>query len=45
MQTARPIVIVAYRAAWPQEFEAVAAPVRAALGEWALRVDHIGSTF
>ena len=44
MQTARPIVIVAYRAAWPQEFEAVAAPVRAALGEWALRVDHIGST-
>ncbi|MCC7359990.1 MAG: GrpB family protein [Anaerolineales bacterium] len=44
MQTARPILIVAYRPGWPQEFAAVAAPVRATVGEWALRIDHIGST-
>src|SRR5205085_2129958 len=32
------------RAEWPGEFEAVAARLRAALGERALRIDHIGST-
>ncbi len=44
MNTPRPIVIVAYRPQWAEDFNAVAQPVAAALGGWALRVDHIGST-
>jgi GrpB-like predicted nucleotidyltransferase (UPF0157 family) len=35
---------VPYRAEWPSEFEEIARGVREALGELALRVDHIGST-
>lgn len=38
------IEIVPYRPEWPGEFEALAAPLRDALGPLALRVDHIGST-
>ncbi len=38
------IEIVPYDADWPAEFAAIAAEVRAALGDLALRVDHIGST-
>ena len=38
------VEIVAYADDWPREFERVARRVRAALGEQALRVDHIGST-
>ena len=38
------IEIVPYHPEWPAEFEAIAAQVRAALGERALRIDHIGST-
>jgi GrpB-like predicted nucleotidyltransferase (UPF0157 family) len=38
------IEIVPYHPEWPDEFEKIAATVRAALGEMALRVDHIGST-
>lgn len=38
------IEIVPYDAGWPAEFRRVATPVRAALGERALRLDHIGST-
>jgi GrpB-like predicted nucleotidyltransferase (UPF0157 family) len=44
MNIPRPIVIVTYRPEWAAEFQAVAQPVRAALGALALRVDHIGST-
>jgi GrpB-like predicted nucleotidyltransferase (UPF0157 family) len=33
-----------YRPEWPDEFARVAAPIRAALGPLALRIDHIGST-
>ena len=29
---------------WPEEFIAIASPIRAALGDLALRIDHIGST-
>ncbi len=38
------IVIHDYDARWPGEFELVAASLRAALGDLALAVDHIGST-
>jgi GrpB-like predicted nucleotidyltransferase (UPF0157 family) len=38
------IVIVDYDAAWPARFEELASNVRAALGDLALRVEHIGST-
>lgn len=38
------ITIVPYRPSWPAEFTALAAPLRLALGEQALRIDHIGST-
>ncbi|MBI1347665.1 GrpB family protein [bacterium] len=38
------IVIVDYRPEWPDEFQAIAQRMRAALGEMALRIDHIGST-
>ncbi len=37
-------VIVPYQESWPAEFEAIAARLRAGLGELALRIDHIGST-
>ncbi len=33
-----------YRDEWPDEFEVIAVALRSALGEVALRVDHIGST-
>ena len=39
-----PIEIVEYRKAWSEEFDGIAATLRAALGEPALRIDHIGST-
>ena len=38
------IEIVPYDAGWPEEFRRVGMPLRAALGESALRLDHIGST-
>lgn len=38
------IVIVAYRPEWPAEFEQIAAQLADALGDAALRIDHIGST-
>ncbi|WP_369045239.1 GrpB family protein [Sinomonas sp. P10A9] len=39
-----PIRIVEYDAAWPEQFEAVAAGIRAALGPEALSIEHVGST-
>ena len=44
MQNVNPIVIVDYRPQWPDEFAAIAARLREALGAIALRIDHIGST-
>lgn len=38
------ITIVPYDRSWPEEFRAVARPLREALRELALRIDHIGST-
>lgn len=42
--TPKTVEIVAYREAWIEEFEPIAAVLRQALGPLALRVDHIGST-
>lgn len=39
-----PVVIAASDARWPQRFEALRDRLAAALGEAALRIDHIGST-
>ncbi len=38
------IVIVAYDPSWPSLFRSVASRLRHALGDIALRIDHIGST-
>ncbi len=38
------IEIVPYDQRWPAEFRRVGAPLRAALGDLAARIDHIGST-
>ena len=38
------IAIVEYDPRWPDEFAAIGASLRAALGTAALRIDHIGST-
>ncbi|POZ60091.1 GrpB family protein [Chromobacterium alticapitis] len=38
------IEIVPHQVSWAAEFEIVAARLRAAMGEQALRIDHIGST-
>jgi len=38
------IEIVPYDRRWPAEFRRVGAPVRAAMGAMAARIDHIGST-
>jgi GrpB-like predicted nucleotidyltransferase (UPF0157 family) len=38
------IEIAPYDENWPREFAEIAGPLRAALGEVALRIDHIGST-
>lgn len=40
----REIVIVEYRTEWPQEFQRIASSLEDALGDVALRIDHIGST-
>ena len=39
-----PIIIVPYDTAWPGRFQQLAMDLRAALGDIALRIDHIGST-
>ncbi len=41
---ANPVVVVPYDAEWPALFRQIAAPMRDALGDVALRIDHIGST-
>ena len=38
------IAIIPYQACWPDEFRAIGMRLRAALGDRALRIDHIGST-
>lgn len=39
-----PPIIVAYNPEWPSRFEEEASRIRAALGEVAVRIDHVGST-
>ena len=39
-----PIAVVDYDERWPAEFERVARTLRAALGEAALAIEHVGST-
>ena len=40
----KPVRIVSYDPAWPQNFQTIGAALRGALGDTALRIDHIGST-
>lgn len=39
-----PILVVPYAPEWPVRFAELAAPIRQALGDVAVRIDHIGST-
>jgi GrpB-like predicted nucleotidyltransferase (UPF0157 family) len=39
-----PVVIVDYDPAWPERYEALRAPIAAALGELAAEIVHLGST-
>lgn len=43
-QQRRAITIVDYNPDWPAQFESIRAGLQAALGDLALRIDHIGST-
>ena len=38
------VTIVTYKPGWPGEFQSIARDLRKALGNLALRIDHIGST-
>jgi GrpB-like predicted nucleotidyltransferase (UPF0157 family) len=38
------MTVIPYNSAWPDEFRAIATTLRAALGDLAIRIDHIGST-
>ena len=38
------VEILPYKQSWPSEFREIASALRGALGELALRIDHIGST-
>jgi GrpB-like predicted nucleotidyltransferase (UPF0157 family) len=42
--TSEPVQVVDYDAAWPSQFENLAARARTALGELVNRVEHVGST-
>ena len=41
---ARVIAIIPYQDRWPREFQEIGRALRSALGDLALRIDHIGST-
>jgi GrpB-like predicted nucleotidyltransferase (UPF0157 family) len=43
-QLSGPILLADYDPAWPELFEREAARIKAALGERALRIEHVGST-
>ncbi|MEK3779247.1 GrpB family protein [Paenibacillus sp. FSL R5-0810] len=38
------IIVVPYNPSWKEEFKSIGLEIRQALGELAIRVDHIGST-
>lgn len=39
-----PIIVVPYDSSWKEEFKSIGLEIRQALGELAIRIDHIGST-
>lgn len=39
-----PVQVIPYQSRWPQEFQTLKSQMTDALGELALRIDHIGST-
>lgn len=39
-----PIIVVPYDSSWKQEFKSIGFEIQQALGELAIRIDHIGST-
>lgn len=39
-----PIILAQYDPQWPDQFRQLAVPIRDALGDIAVRIDHIGST-
>ncbi|HYH11746.1 MAG TPA: GrpB family protein [Thermomicrobiales bacterium] len=39
-----PVIVVPYSAEWPERFRALGGELRRALGDVAVRIDHIGST-
>ncbi|MEK4117299.1 MULTISPECIES: GrpB family protein [Paenibacillus] len=39
-----PIIVVPYNPSWKEEFKSIGLEIRQALGELAIRIDHIGST-
>ncbi|MBE3558352.1 MAG: GrpB family protein [Ktedonobacteraceae bacterium] len=44
MKAGDPVWIAPYDPTWPEQFQQLARPMRAALGPVAMRIDHIGST-
>lgn len=40
----KPVTVQKYSTQWKQDFEAIKAELEAALGELALRIEHVGST-
>jgi GrpB-like predicted nucleotidyltransferase (UPF0157 family) len=42
--SASPILILEYDPAWPSLFEAERETLQAAIGEWAVAIEHVGST-
>ena len=42
--TTRRVIVEPYDEAWAQDFAGIAAELRAALGDLALRIEHVGST-
>lgn len=43
-EAAEALVVVAYRPSWPTDFASLESTLRAALGDLAVAVDHVGST-
>ena len=43
MKTAK-VTVVPYDPAWPSDFKAITAEIEAAIGQWILGIEHVGST-
>lgn len=44
MSNTDPVIVVPYSEEWPEQFQALGGGLRHALGDTAVRIDHIGST-